>query len=701
MTRLQTHFTHALIRTVGALSRVEWLVVAALMATGAAVYFKEDLLSRSLTATSSKHQQQATAYYYGDEGNGGTSVAWPRADGQLGWSCTVTLAFSYPYCGFGYQLGEAPDKGFDLSDYDRVRLTVNVAGETRFLRVYLRNYNDAYSNLADRRTNKYNYYDAAVVEGRQEIEIPLAQFAVADWWKAASKIPAKLSRPEFTNIVAFDAQIGMDGQTGQHHIRFDSIQFEKRILTDEEFYSLLAFIWTGLVLWLLGRWRRLVRLHEQQELKSIKWASEHDALTNLPNRRAFDERLEAAVSRASKSGSTFALLLVDLDYFKHVNDSLGHPAGDELLKVVAKRLTGTLDKNAFVARIGGDEFAILVESFDERHVRSVGERICELLKTPVQLGERAAVAGASIGAAIFPRDGRCASDLVNSADIALYALKQEGRGGTRLIDEEIVREARRTAAQLDAARLTINENGVRPHYQPIVSLATRDVIGFEALMRCDGPGELQSTSILHEAFADYDLSSRLAQLMHHQIAHDIAAWNKSGLLIGRVAINAAPAEFLRDDYAERLLATLSKAGVSSSQITVEVTEQVFLGRSKEYVARAVRVLKAADVLIALDDFGTGYSSLSHLLDVQVDCVKLDKTFIDKVSGGGDALSIVAAVVSLAKSLKIETVAEGIETEAQFELLRSLGCDQGQGYLFGKAGEASLVGRSLQRLPKVA
>jgi EAL domain-containing protein (putative c-di-GMP-specific phosphodiesterase class I) len=280
--------------------------------------------------------------------------------------------------------------------------------------------------------------------------------------------------------------------------------------------------------------------------------------------------------------------------------------------------------------------------------------------------------------------------LFNAADTALYALKHSGRGGTKLFDELILREMRRAASHLSIARAATTGGNVVPFYQPAVHLVSGEIIGFEALLRCEHAGRFQSATILEEAFGDYEIASGLAGLMHRQVAADIADWKKQGLSIGRIAINAAPAEFLRNDYAEKFLNVLAEYQLPARHFAVEVTEHVFLGRSSEYVARAIAVLKAAGAHISLDDFGTGYSSLSHLRDLRVDTVKMDKSFIDKIADGGEAAAIVVAVLSLAKSLNIATVAEGVETELQASLLRSMGCDQAQGYFFGRPVDAHLA-----------
>jgi diguanylate cyclase (GGDEF)-like protein/PAS domain S-box-containing protein len=431
---------------------------------------------------------------------------------------------------------------------------------------------------------------------------------------------------------------------------------------------------------------------ELEHTNQLKWASEHDSLTHLPNRRAFQARLQAATLRAMETGEQIGLLLIDLDHFKHVNDALGHSAGDELLRSVAGRLREGVRNDDFVARIGGDEFAIILEHVaSEKTLTSVGDLVVSLIQEPLKAGNRVVTAGASIGGALFPQDAATANDLFKHADTALYALKQSGRGGTRLFDSYMLVEAEKTATQLRVARGAVSEKSVIPAYQPKFNLETSAIAGFEALLRWRDPRDgLQLPGTLEEAFNDYELAAKIGELMQKKVAANMRGWIESGLDFGRIAINAAPAEFLRDDYAERILAILFEQQVPPELVEVEITEHAFLGRATEYVARALQVLKAANVTISLDDFGTGYSSLSHLRDFPVDLVKIDMSFVQKMSENEEIAAIVAAVVSLARSLSIQVVAEGVETTGQLDLLRAMGCHMAQGHLLSPAIEADAV-----------
>jgi diguanylate cyclase (GGDEF)-like protein len=393
-----------------------------------------------------------------------------------------------------------------------------------------------------------------------------------------------------------------------------------------------------------------------------------------------------------RNGTKLGLLLIDLDHFKHVNDTLGHAAGDIMLKQFAARLRKNVRAGDFVGRIGGDEFAIVVENISSGDdLLVVGEKAAAALKNPLRIQGRALSGGASIGGAQFPDDAETANELFKVADTALYALKAEGRGGTKLFHAYMREEAQRVASQLSLARIAVNGASVCPHYQPKIDLSTGQVHGYEALLRWTHSSKgLQPPDTIDEAFKDYELASKIGSLMQEKVLADMQSWANANLDVGRISINAAPAEFLRDDYAERLLAKVGQFGLSASLLEIEVTEHVLMASGSKYVHRALALLKSAGVTIALDDFGTGYSSLSHLRDFPVDAVKIDKSFVQRMLVDLEISAIVSAVINLAKSLRIVSVAEGIETKEQSAMLRAAGCSLGQGYFLGEPRPASAI-----------
>jgi diguanylate cyclase (GGDEF)-like protein/PAS domain S-box-containing protein len=418
----------------------------------------------------------------------------------------------------------------------------------------------------------------------------------------------------------------------------------------------------------------------------LRWTSEHDGLTDLPNRRSFQAHLQSATLRAMESTGSVGLLLLDLDHFKHVNDTLGHAAGDFLLRTFGQRLREAVRGTDFVARLGGDEFAVVLEGIKSpKDLLRVGETISTRTQAPITFEGRMISAGASIGGATFPEDAATAHDLFKSADIALYALKNTGRGGTRLFHNHMREEAQKAASQLSLARVAVSEQSVIPHYQQKVNLKTGRICGFEALLRWYYPGRgLQMPDTVAEAFKNYELASKIGELMQTKVLADIRNWQRAGVDFGTISINASPAEFLRDDYAEKLLARLGKSQVPGTLLEIEVTEHVFMDSSAQYVRRALHLLREAGITISLDDFGTGYSSLSHLRDFPVGVVKIDRSFTAKVTEEPEIASIVTAVIDLARSLSLDVVAEGVETGEQRQFLCERNCLLGQGFLFGRA-----------------
>jgi diguanylate cyclase (GGDEF)-like protein/PAS domain S-box-containing protein len=417
----------------------------------------------------------------------------------------------------------------------------------------------------------------------------------------------------------------------------------------------------------------------------LRTVGKQDPLTDLPNRRSFQMRVEAAALRAMENGSSFGLLLLDLDRFKQVNATLGHGAGDHLLRTMASRLRGMLKADACLARLGGDEFGIIVhDAATGAELVRLGEAIVSRVQRPIPFDGRFIHASASIGGALFPADGASAHELLKSADTALHATKNRGRGGMQLFQEHMRQRAQREASQLSLARVAVFEKSVLPFYQPKTCLASGRISGLEALLRWEHPRlGIQAPETIGEAFKDHELASRLGDLIQEAVIRDVGRWLDQGVDFGHVSINAAPAEFMRNDYAERLVKRLSEAGICPSLIQIEVTEHAFLAQGSEHVEHALRILRAKGIRISLDDFGTGYSSLSHIKDFPVDILKVDRSFVSTVETVPESAAIVRALVDLAKQLSIEVVGEGVENEAQLGFLKKIGCDYGQGFLFSK------------------
>ncbi|HEY8563961.1 MAG TPA: EAL domain-containing protein [Beijerinckiaceae bacterium] len=427
----------------------------------------------------------------------------------------------------------------------------------------------------------------------------------------------------------------------------------------------------------------------EQRLWSI---ANKDALTGLPNRSLFQTRLEEGLRTASASGTRLGLIIVDIDKFKEVNDSLGHDAGDALLRLVAERLRACVPQDSTVARLGGDEFGIIVPDLDDLdHAQMLAEFIIARLRAPAMHGDARLTCRASVGVAVHPDHDASPAELLKSADLALYAAKSAGRDGFVVYEPAMRARMQRRVAVLNQARDALAEDRILPYYQPKVALDTGRVMGFEALLRWRHPTDgLKRPATIAEAFEDPELAVEVGRRMLDRVVADMRGWLDRGVPFGTVALNVSAAEFSRSNFAERVLNRLAAAGIGADRLEVEVTETVFLGQGAEAVGLALQNLDAHRVAVSLDDFGTGYASLTHLKQFPVRWLKIDRSFIKDIEHDGNAAAIVHAVISLGQSLGIGLVAEGIETQGQLEFLRRRRCDLGQGYLIGKPMVGSRV-----------
>ncbi|MEA1831816.1 EAL domain-containing protein [Methylobacterium durans] len=430
--------------------------------------------------------------------------------------------------------------------------------------------------------------------------------------------------------------------------------------------------------------------------ETIREAAHHDVLTGLPNRALFQATLDDALRRAEDDGSRVGLILLDLDAFKEVNDTLGHDAGDLLLKEVGRRLSHIVGPRDLVARLGGDEFVVIACGEDDlcapsRRVHEVAQAIIDGLTLPIAIGGRSVSPRASLGVALFPEHARTSADLLTDADLALYAAKAAGRNrmtvfapALRASIEERVTVAREIRAALD-------EGWIVPFYQPKMSLRTGAVVGFEALARWRHPTRgFLSPAAFASVFDDAEIGAALGFSIAEQVARDIRHWISRGFDPGRIFVNLSTAQFAEEDLAGRLLAILSEAGVEVARFGVEVTETVLIGGQGERVAQTLERLHAAGVRVALDDFGTGYASLTHLKRFPVDEIKIDRSFVNDLTHDANDAAIVTAVLQLGRSLGLDVTAEGIETPEQAAFLQAGGCTFAQGYLYGKPVAGSRV-----------
>jgi diguanylate cyclase (GGDEF)-like protein/PAS domain S-box-containing protein len=429
-----------------------------------------------------------------------------------------------------------------------------------------------------------------------------------------------------------------------------------------------------------------VTVKRQAEAR-IAHMAHHDALTGLPNRVLFHERLEQALLRVRRYRENLALLYLDLDQFKNVNDTLGHPAGDELLVAVAERLRKCLRDCDMVARFGGDEFAVLQIGLAGAHeAGDLGERIVTLLSEPYDIDGQQAVIGASVGIALAPADGETAEQLLRNADIALYQAKEDGRRTFRFFEPGMGVSLRvRRTLELDL-RKALLAGEFEVYYQPLVTLETGVISGFEALLRWHHPmrGIVAPAEFIPLA-EETGLIVPIGEWVLRQACTEAAAWPDDL----KVAVNLSPVQFKRGNLPQVVVATLESTGLPAARLELEITESIFLANSETNLAN-LRSLRALGVGIAMDDFGTGYSGLIYLRSFPFDKIKIDRSFISELGERADCMAIIKAITNLGSNLGIPTLAEGAETEKQLAWLREAGCTEMQGYLFSRPVPANEI-----------
>lgn len=412
----------------------------------------------------------------------------------------------------------------------------------------------------------------------------------------------------------------------------------------------------------------------------------HDSLTGLPNRALFNDRLEHAVLRATRRNSMVAVLFLDVDNFKHVNDSLGHAAGDELLGTVADRLAECLRAADTLARLGGDEFTILLEDIDGvEDAVHVARRIVESVKLQMTIDGRDVAVGVSIGIALSVAGKPDASDLLRHADAAMYSAKRHGKGGYALFSPSMTEVIWERLSLESDLRRALERSEMRLEYQPIVDLDSAGVIAVEALLRWDHPahGSVSPATFIPIA-EESGLIVPIGAWVLETACREVGSWKDADGLGSLVSlnVNVSGRQFQQPDLSTLVANVLADSGLSPSRLRLEITESALM-ETGESTLSTLRELKALGVQIAIDDFGTGYSSMSYLKQFPVDVLKIDRSFVDGIDEHAESRSIVRALISVAASLNLNVVAEGVETEAQRELLINLGCNRGQGYFFSR------------------
>jgi len=422
------------------------------------------------------------------------------------------------------------------------------------------------------------------------------------------------------------------------------------------------------------------KMHEAR----IEYLANHDALTDLPNRNLLSDRITQSIAHANRAGQHMAVMFLDLDRFKFVNDNFGHPAGDDLLKAVAARLRTATREEDTVARIGGDEFVIMLPAFSAPNDTDTAvRRVLDAFSSPFLVGDHALHVTTSIGVSIYPEDGGNSETLLKTADAALYSAKEKGRNCFQLYTREMGVQVEEQAELENALRQAVVRHEFELFYQPKVDLKSGKVNGVEALLRWRRPGVglIPPDSFIPLA-EETGLIVPLGEWVLRTACVQAKAWQVAGHLELSMAVNVSARQFRQQNIVELVRSALLDSGLAAEYLELELTESVLM-RDRQTAVKTLRQLKEIGVVLTLDDFGTGYSSLSYLKEFPFDVVKIDKSFITDVTNSVDGASLTKSIIAMAESLHMTTVAEGVETEGQLGFLSSNRCDTMQGYYFSR------------------
>ena len=448
-------------------------------------------------------------------------------------------------------------------------------------------------------------------------------------------------------------------------------------------YGRVALTVAGLMLLLaaVAGWRGVRHLREQRHVEErVHYLAQHDILSGALNRASFGEALERAVARHARDGGAFAVLCIDLDHFKEINDAFGHAAGDDVLRRVTERLRSLVRHGDPVARLGGDEFAVLQDAVTgPADVSGLAQRIVEVLAAPHDIQGRAVVCAASVGAAVFGTDARSVPELLHKADLALYRAKSEGRGGFSFYDAALDQQLQAQRDLVRDLREAIAAEALTLHYQPQYDADGCALLGYEALLRWQHPvrGNVPPGEFIGVAESS-GLIEPLGRWVLRRACQQAAGWPEALT----VSVNLSAAQFRSDELLATVAEALDASGLPAQRLELEITESLLMSNT-DRVLRTLHALSGMGVRIAMDDFGTGYSSLAYLWRFPFDKVKIDRSFTQGLGTDPKVALIVRSIVSLAHSMEIRVNAEGVETSAQMGALQRYGCDELQGYLLGR------------------
>jgi diguanylate cyclase (GGDEF)-like protein len=438
-----------------------------------------------------------------------------------------------------------------------------------------------------------------------------------------------------------------------------------------------------------------IAIERQRSEQRIRHMAHHDELTGLPNRALLNARLAQALGQARRGGRPLALLFLDLDGFKYINDSLGHEIGDRLLRTAAMRLQSIVRPGDTVARLGGDEFVVmLVDLKQAEDAATIAHEIVQALSRPLRADDRTLHVTASVGVATFPADGDSAELLLKHADAAMYRAKAHGRNGVQCYTRDMGLQAHQRVELQSALRLAVEHGQFELHYQPQCAPESGRIVAVEALIRWPHPElGLVSPERFIPLAEETGLIAPIGRWVLRAACRQLQAWHAAGHTRLVMAVNLSARQFLAQDIPQLVRETLEEHGLPARALELELTETALM-HNAESVRGTLQALKDLGVVLALDDFGTGYSSLNHLRRFPIDAIKIDKSFTAEMASSDDTTAIVRAIVAMARSLGVQTVAEGVENEAQLRFLATLQCDRVQGYHLGRPQPAAELTPSL-------